>query len=200
MKILLLSLLSTAAAMAKIPLAVLVNAKHKTVEIRTAGRVSCAGVIIKRHVLTAAHCLNPGQDFMSVRIGDKIIPAKVKKERGDLDLALLELYNDRPNRFPVRLARKVHIGDEIFAIGHPFRERFSYSFGQVTLFKKRGCYRFSARCVKVDAALNPGNSGGGVFNIKGELIGIVSHGKQGEQSGGYAISLYDIKRFLKGVK
>ena len=78
---------------------------------------------------------------------------------------------------------KVHLGDTAIAIGNPLGSCMAVSSGvisvkseHVTLTRETidGNVEVSYRVMRVDTPVNKGNSGGGLFNVKGELIGIVN--------------------------
>lgn len=70
---------------------------------------------------------------------------------------------------------EVRVGQRVFAIGNPFNERFTVTQGIISAVN-RSSSSFGGRSIQgvlqTDAALNPGNSGGPLFNLAGEVIGI----------------------------
>lgn len=90
-----------------------------------------------------------------------------------LDLALVKVRTNEQSR-PVRIGdpRKLKVGQEVFAVGSPLGFPFSVSHGIISALNRDelGIYNMT----QSDAFINPGNSGGGLFNLKGELIGINS--------------------------
>ena len=72
----------------------------------------------------------------------------------------------------------VHIGDQVFIIGAPYGLSHSLSIGHISgrhLEKNKTSGFVWTEFFQTDAAINQGNSGGPMFNIKGEVIGIVSY-------------------------
>ena len=69
----------------------------------------------------------------------------------------------------------VRVGQRVFAIGNPFNERFTVTQGIISALN-RSSSSFAGRSIQgviqTDAALNPGNSGGPLFNLAGEVVGI----------------------------
>jgi serine protease Do len=130
------------------------------------------------------------------------------------DVALIQLLGR--DDFPVAEmgdSETVRVGDWAFAVGNPFllADDFkpSVSYGMIS-----GVHRYQypsgtlleyADCIQTDAAVNPGNSGGALFNAEGQLIGIngrCSFEKRGRVNVGvgYAISINQIKRFISHLK
>ena len=126
------------------------------------------------------------------------------------DVALIQLVGR--DDFPVAQmgdSDHVAVGDWVFTAGNPFllADDFtpSVSFGMVSGVKRyqypSGTLLEYAECIQTDAAVNPGNSGGPLFDAEGRLIGVngrCSFEKRGRVNVGvgYAISINQIKRFL----
>jgi S1-C subfamily serine protease len=77
---------------------------------------------------------------------------------------------------PVRWAsvRPVVIGDQVFAIGNPASLGWTLSRGIVSQIRMKKAGSFDVPIIQTDASLSPGNSGGGLYNAQGELIGVNS--------------------------
>jgi len=148
-----------------------------------------AGVLVANDlVLTAAHVVQ-GVDKVEAAFADSTtISGAVISSDIDADLALVRLEAPHPGAKPAILgdSDKVEIGEDLFVIGAPEGLPYTVTKGIVSgrypvgseysMFKK-------AEIFQTDAALNPGNSGGPLFNMKGELIGIASFIRS--QSGGF---------------
>ena len=112
-----------------------------------------------------------------------------RDEKRDLCLLFVEELSDPPAAVPVRLsaARAVSVGEEVYAVGAPRGLELSLSRGVVS--QLRGDYgKRSAPIIQTDAAVSPGSSGGGLFNAKGELIGITSFKFRGAASEGFSFA------------
>ena len=112
-----------------------------------------------------------------------------RDEKRDLCLLFVEELSDPPTAVPVRLgaARAVSVGEEVYAVGAPRGLELSLSRGVVS--QLRGDYgKRSAPIIQTDAAVSPGSSGGGLFNAKGELIGITSFKYRGDASEGLSFA------------
>ncbi len=107
----------------------------------------------------------------------------------------------------------VRIGDEAVVMGNPFLLASDYkpciSYGIVSGTHRyqypAGTFLEYTDCLQTDAAVNPGNSGGPLFNIQGELIGIngrCSFEKRGRINVGigYAVSINQVRYFLGDLK
>jgi len=141
-----------------------------------------SGVLISADgkILTAAHVVQTADTVVIEFTDDELIPAKVISSAQFADVALLQL-----ERMPVKAtvvplgdSSKTEIGDEVFVVGAPLGLSHSLSVGYVGAKRmsreRMGSFR-NAEFIQTDAAINTGNSGGPMFNLKGEVIGIVSN-------------------------
>lgn len=88
---------------------------------------------------------------------------------------------NNPNACEVEIATGYSLADTAIAIGNPSGEGLSVTQGIVSVISEKinmyyddNYYYKTLRVMRIDAAVNGGNSGGGLFNINGELIGIVN--------------------------
>ena len=104
--------------------------------------------------------------------------------KGAKDIAFVELTDPKLNRRPLPIWTKLDRGETVVAIGNPLGMTFSVSKGIVSAI---GRDRLSSEFVldqnQSDVAVNPGNSGGPLFNMWGSVIGINS--MIATQSGGF---------------
>ncbi len=138
-------------------------------------------------VVTAAHVVKVPEDLIVQFADGEKISAKIVYSYEGPDIALLELSRQKINATTVRFgdSDKMKIGQRIFVVGVPLGVGFSLSSGYVSAFKKqiRGRNPFTnTEFIQTDAAINKGNSGGPMFNLEGDVVGIVSH--IASQSGG----------------
>ncbi len=91
-----------------------------------------------------------------------------------LDLALLKIRSeDTFQAVPFGDSDEVKVGHKVFAFGNPFRLGVSFSEGNVAA-RDRFLSEIQHDLFQITASLNPGQSGGPLVNVKGELIGINS--------------------------
>lgn len=141
-----------------------------------------SGVLISADgkVLTAAHVVQSADSVAVEFTDDEVIPAKVISSARFADVALLQL-----DRMPLKAtvavlgdSNKTEVGDEVFVVGAPLGLSHSLSVGYIGAKRvsreRMGSFR-NAEFLQTDAAINMGNSGGPMFNLKGEVVGIVSN-------------------------
>ncbi len=88
-------------------------------------------------------------------------------------------------------ANDLLLGETVPAVGNPFGLEHSVSQGVISAFNRsfqEGEVSFSD-IIQTDAAINPGNSGGALFNLRGELIGIVNAKSSGETIEGLGFAI-----------
>jgi len=131
------------------------------------------------YILTAAHVVNDAAEIMVQFVDGQEIPARVSKLANQADIALIKLQNPpkNPNVAKIGESDSVNVGDPVFVIGAPMGLEYSLSQGIISgrhkLHKMTNSFT-EAEFFQTDAAINTGNSGGPVFNMNGEVIGIAS--------------------------
>lgn len=148
--------------------------------------------------------LNDGKMYDAVIVGVDAV--------GDVSLIKLLGRDDFPTA-PMGDSSQVRVGQWCFSSGNPFglasNRQPSISLGLISGVNRyqypAGTILEYADCIQTDAAVNPGNSGGPLFNLAGEIIGIngrCSFEKRGRINVGvgYAISMNQIRTFLSMLK
>ncbi|MGH7553334.1 MAG: S1C family serine protease [Longimicrobiales bacterium] len=141
-----------------------------------------SGVLISAdgRVLTAAHLVHAASEI-SVEFPEGIrVPAYVIASEPDADVSLLQVERVPAGTVVATLADsdRARIGDRVFAVGTPYGISHTLTVGHLGGRHKPGRVwdRFTlAEFFQTDAAINRGNSGGPMFNMAGEVLGIVSH-------------------------
>lgn len=127
-------------------------------------------------ILTANHVVT-GDGPIEVTFADGThTSATVTERHPDHDYAVLTPETLPAVVTPAVLAGTGHIGDPVYAVGHPLALTFSLSSGVISGLD-RGVETTSGRLtglIQFDAAVNPGNSGGPLLNRAGQVIGIVT--------------------------
>lgn len=143
--------------------------------------VSGSGVVVDRegHVLTNFHVVQ-GQQSLKVTLpnGAASLATVVGTDPAN-DLAVIRTTSfDSSMLQPVTFGNsdEVRVGQPVFAIGSPFDQKFTVTSGIISATNRTSQSAFAQRTIhdvlQTDAALNPGNSGGPLFNLDGEVIGI----------------------------
>ncbi len=158
-----------------------------------------SGVVISKEgrILTAAHVVDKATQIEVIFADGSKTSGHVVWIDALIDLAMIQA-GKLPNHIkPLPLAEKgnYQIGDQLIVIGAPFGVSHSLSVGYLSGVRDQEEIpgtKLIPRFLQTDAAINMGNSGGPMFNMKGEVIGIVSHilSRSGGNNGlGFAVSI-----------
>jgi S1-C subfamily serine protease len=138
-----------------------------------------SGVLVSSNqVLTAAHVVQAANKVAVVFPDGDEHMATVIGSSETHDVALLQL--DRPvNVTPAVLgdSNDMAVGEDVFVVGAPLGESHTLTVGHLSAHRRRAGLlgTSSVEFLQTDASINPGNSGGPMFNMDGEVVGIVSH-------------------------
>ena len=152
-----------------------------------------SGFIIKNNgtVITNNHVI-AGADDILVRVNSKEYKAKVVGADPYMDIAVLKMQtNDKFTTVKFGDSDKARVGDWVVAIGNPFGLGGTVTSGIVSARNRDiGMTRYDD-FIQTDASINQGNSGGPLFNLKGEVVGIntaiIAPGQSGSIGIGFAI-------------
>ena len=152
-----------------------------------------SGFIIKENgmVITNNHVI-AGADDILVKVNSKEYKAKVIGADPYMDIAVLKM--ETKDKFkPVGFGNsdKARVGDWVVAIGNPFGLGGTVTSGIISARNRDiGMTRYDD-FIQTDASINQGNSGGPLFNLKGEVVGIntaiIAPGQSGSIGIGFAI-------------
>ena len=175
-------------------------------------QASGSGFIISSdgYILTNYHVIS-GYDTVTVATFDQeTYDAKVIGYDASNDIAVLKI--DVDNLKPVTMgdSNTLRVGDTVLAIGNPLGElTFSLTRGIVSALSRNVQTEkgVSMSLIQTDCAINSGNSGGALFNTRGEVIGITNakysaSGYSGEaeiDNIGFAIPINSVKRIVTSI-
>jgi serine protease Do len=191
------------------PSVVVIRARGRDAMAKSEARITetGAGVLISRTglVLTAAYVVH-GMDEISVRFpsGHTVSARVVASAPAAADLSLLQLDQVPPgsSASPMADSDTVQVDDTVFIVGAPTRLPSSLSTGSIRArWSPNSAYRTmpDAEFFQTDATIDAENSGGPMFNLRGEVIGIVSHNiSKGDTTApeGLVVTLNTAKRLL----
>ena len=160
-----------------------------------------SGFIIDENgtVITNNHVVD-GADTISIRVnGDKEYKAKLIGKDPLMDIAVLKIVS-KEKFIPVKFgdSDKARIGDWVIAIGNPFGLGGTVTSGIISARNRNiGLSRYED-FIQTDASINVGNSGGPLFNMNGEVVGINSAilGQSGSIGIGFSIPSNSAKKVI----
>jgi serine protease Do len=124
-------------------------------------------------VVTNNHVIGDANEITVIFTDGKKLKAEVIGKDAKVDLAVLRVKSDKPLK-SVKFGDSdtSRIGDWVMAIGNPFGLGGSVSAGIVSARNRDISDQSYGQYIQTDAAINKGNSGGPLFNMAGEVIGI----------------------------
>ncbi len=139
---------------------------------------SGSGVIITKdgYIATNNHVVSGASEIEVTMDNNKTFKAELIGTDPATDIALLKVDADNLPTIPYGNSDKLRLGEWVLAIGSPYGLTSTITAGIVSA-KGRSMPNYSGEFkiesfIQTDAAVNPGNSGGALVNIKGELVGI----------------------------
>ena len=168
-----------------------------------------SGVVVRKsgdtvYVLTNNHVVGSA-DEISIRLYDeREFEAKIVGKDERLDLALVSFTTKED--VPVATlgdSDRLQVGDWALAIGNPYGFEATVTAGIISATGRRPDYGMSSGFtdyIQTDAAVNPGNSGGALANIYGEIVGInswIASRSGGNVGLGFAIPINVAKRAIE---
>ena len=140
-----------------------------------------SGVIISSdgYILTCAHVVD-GASTITVTINDKDYTATLVGEDTTSDIAVIKIDADGLTPATVGNSDGLKVGQSVMAVGNPLGELGgTVTGGMISALNRSVTIQGSnstntMSLIQMDASVSPGNSGGGLFNMNGELVGIVN--------------------------
>ena len=178
---------------------------------QTTSAASGSGFIISDdgYILTNFHVIE-GSDSISVSLfNGNSYEAKLMGYDESNDIAVLKI--NAQGLVPVVLgdSDNLNVGDTVIAIGNPLGElTFSLTSGSVSAKDREVTFdsSVSMKLIQTDCAINSGNSGGALFNLYGEVIGVTNAKYSGSSNGsatidniGFAIPINSIRSIVENI-
>jgi serine protease Do len=124
------------------------------------------------YIVTNNHVIEGADEILIEFFSGEELPAKVIGTDPNTDIALLKVETDEPLPFvPFGNSDEARVGDWVIAMGNPLGQGFSVSAGIVSA-RNRALSGNYDDYIQTDAAINRGNSGGPLFNMDGEVVGV----------------------------
>ncbi len=138
-----------------------------------------SGAIIDQegHILTNFHVVNGAKEVAVALFNGKSYPATLIGADPLNDLAVIQIEAEQDELFPIELgnSRSLRVGMRVFALGNPFGLERTLTTGIISSLNRslqiHGHWKIKS-IIQIDAAINPGSSGGPLLDSHGWLIGI----------------------------
>lgn len=166
---------------------------------------SGSGVIISEdgYIVTNNHVISGGNNITVFLSDNSSYPATVIGSDPETDIAVLKINATGLNAAELGDSSTLRVGDFAIAIGNPLGEyQGSVTFGIVSALNREVVIDNETHTMfQVDAAVNPGNSGGGMFDSNGMLIGVVTAKNISEEVEGlgFVLPMNDVKPIIEDL-
>ena len=155
-------------------------------------------------VVTNNHVID-GATSVRVLMDGREYPAEIKGIDPATDLALLKIDVEEPLPFlALGDSEDLRVGDWVMAIGSPFRLENSVTVGvvsakgrQINISQQTSSFE---NFIQTDAAINFGNSGGPLVNLRGEVVGINTAINWGSENIGFAVPVNVLRQILPQLR
>lgn len=178
----------------------------------TESAASGSGFVVSSngYIVTNYHVIE-GADTITVTTNNgKTYEATVRGYNESKDVAVLKVNASGLKAVTLGSSKNTNVGDEVITIGNPLGElTFSLTSGSISALNRKVTFsqNQSMNLIQTDAAINSGNSGGPLFNMYGEVIGITnakysSSGSSSEASIdniGFAIPIDEVESIIKNI-
>lgn len=156
-------------------------------------------------IVTNNHVIDKADQVTVTFYDGSELPARIVGRDSKVDLAVLQVTPPSPlPAVPLGRSDEARIGDWVLAIGNPFGLSGTVTAGIVSSRKRNVEHGLYDDFIQTDAAINRGNSGGPLFNLRGEVIGIntlIYGGSGGDSIGiGFAIPSDDARGLIEQLR
>ncbi|MDF3819487.1 trypsin-like peptidase domain-containing protein [Leptospira sp. 96542] len=166
-----------------------------------------SGIVLndEGYIMTNHHVIKD-MDKLTVKFkNQKTFEAKLIGSDETMDIALLKIDAPKGNLKPIPLgdSGKVRVGNWAIAIGAPLGFEQSFTVGVVSAVQRGGIDSSGLSYIQTDAAINQGNSGGPLLNIRGEVIGInrmIASQSGGSVGIGFTIPINEARKVAEELK
>ncbi|MCW7473794.1 S1C family serine protease [Leptospira levettii] len=166
-----------------------------------------SGIVLNEdgYIMTNHHVIQ-NMDKFTVKLKNRSeYEAKLIGSDSTADIALLKINAPKGILSPSIIgdSSKVRVGNWAIAIGAPLGLEQSFTVGVVSAIQRGGLDRSGLAYIQTDAAINQGNSGGPLLNIRGEVIGInrmIVSQSGGSDGIGFAIPINEARRVVEELK
>ena len=176
---------------------------------RTTAAASGSGFIISKdgYIVTNHHVIEDSNSITVTLYDGRTFEAKLIGSDESNDVAVLKIEADDLKPVTLGSSEALSVGDDVAAIGNPLGElTFSLTKGVVSALDRTVTTEDSVMTlIQTDAAINSGNSGGALFNMNGEVVGITNakYSSSGFSASvdniGFAIPIDNVKSLIESL-
>ena len=163
-----------------------------------------SGVIVSKegHIITNHHVIAGMTEIRAQLPDGRNVAARLIGSDPATDIAVLKIEEKNIEALPLGDSDDLRVGQQIFAIGNPYGLDETVTRGVVSAKGRRTANDSGVEVLQHDAAVNPGNSGGPLVNIRGQIVGINSSiytRTGGFQGISFAIPANTVRRVMDAI-
>ena len=162
------------------------------------------------YILTNHHVIDGASAIRVSFVDGTTYEARLVGSEAGNDIAVLKIEANDLTPVVIGDSEKMHVGEEVVAIGNPLGElTYSLTGGYISALDRSIAMGDGTvmNMMQTDAAINSGNSGGPLFNRYGEVIGITTAKYSGDSNGtsasiegiGFAVPLADVELMIQDI-
>lgn len=163
-----------------------------------------SGVIVSKegHIISNHHVIAGMTEIRAQLPDGRNVAAHLIGSDPATDIAVLKIEEKNIEALPLGDSDDLRVGQQIFAIGNPYGLDETVTRGVVSAKGRRTANDSGVEVLQHDAAVNPGNSGGPLVNIRGQIVGINSsiYSRTGGFQGiSFAIPANTVRRVMDAI-
>jgi len=163
-----------------------------------------SGVIVSKegHIISNHHVIAGMTEIRAQLPDGRNVAARLIGSDPTTDIAVLKIEEKNIEALPLGDSDDLRVGQQIFAIGNPYGLDETVTRGVVSAKGRRTANDSGVEVLQHDAAVNPGNSGGPLVNIRGQIVGINSsiYSRTGGFQGiSFAIPANTVRRVMDAI-
>lgn len=165
-----------------------------------------SGIIISEdgYILTNAHVIDGAKGIKTVLEDETEYVAEVIGSDSKTDLAVIKIEAEGLTPAELGNSDQMELGEQVVTIGNPGNLTGTVTVGYVSGVHRKirtDSNQYLMNCIQTDAAVNPGNSGGALVNMYGQVVGIVSskYRLTGYEGLGFAIEMNEAKPIIEDI-
>ena len=163
-----------------------------------------SGVVLSKdgYIVTNAHVLQADGYHTVHTVDGKVLNASIVGRDSKTDIAVIKVNSSELTPAVLGDSDEVIVGEQVIAIGNPAGLSSSVTDGIVSAVSRKirsDSTGFEMECIQTNAAISPGNSGGALVNMYGQVIGITSskYVSSSYEGLGFAITINAVKPIIE---
>ena len=165
-----------------------------------------SGIVISEegYIITNAHVVDNAKGVKTVFTDGTEYKAELVGKDSKTDLAVIRIEAEGLTPAELGNSDQMELGEQVVTIGNPGNLSGTITVGYVSGLHRKvrtDSSKYLMNCIQTDAAVNPGNSGGALVNMYGQVVGIVSSKYvMAEYEGlGFAIEMNEAKPIIEDI-